>query len=1044
MAKDIASLFPEMDRNELIYAEFIRSRIQRNGGSLKFQHITGQLSQLEHNVRSAIGASPKDLMIFLKKYDGLFTVDDGLVSLKNASGNKETSAPPKDINMNGKSEKESSFPKVINDVPGIVIKVQPTFGFIAIKEPVKSSVYFTPSCFNDANKTLLPDLGIVPGKKVRLNARIGNLDFESKYRATKVWIPENVENEVLHPDGFHPKVPKTRETGLYDADTSEGYGAIQKVFDSFGFIIIDGDQNNTVFFHKNRVCNVENLHDLSKIFHPGDLVNYKAVRSTKQHMKARWEATKVWIRKKTKTKSKENFESSTSDYESVSGQSKKSKSQRTSGADLKKTKNKFDLESKEISNETGKIYPSAKGTVIKFGEKDAKLADADSCLFYLHKVKVEDVSWEFSDGDIVKFDCVKIKSPPGYKALLAWVGDKPDVVPIPLGDFSEQSDEDIEDVSENESYISKTSSTSALSETNLGLSGKKRQNVYSSVSSLVSNSSKKSHYRSRSRVDESRRRSHYNEDDSHPVSSNRSGFNSVSSNRSGFSAGRQRRSKSRNSRLKKNYKSDSAHSSHSQLSNCRSKASSRESVNSLSSDIQNKLKPNPDLFKNWGDTPYPEDDGNVEDNYNVAYNDNVEDNDNVEVSKIHLKAHGREGIQRKNNKYSSGNISSGKSSPCSDEHIENATNNSVVNDFDNKTDLNLGSKISDKCDQVASTFSSRYAEIFLSDEDFSDALEEVNENTLLNNGNGSIEDEDTRTPEEDKPKSYIKRFQGLDGLVKKVFCRYAEIENDMLKKPGTFFWNDMYHNGVPVPDKFDDLKEVLSHGQTVKFNCFEIVDDAATYFLKVTVAWKGSKPKITEMTPEEFIAQNDIHFSGSEISTSEDLVESNCSESMRPLNNESAATAAPRKFLTVASMSENDTDEEKDEPYTPADSQIVPLKEDLDSSLNIQEYADLRENVLSNSENMDIPQVTDAISRMLESFKKSQIDSNVVASDLVNMILSTVGPGRSQSSQANSVPSVGSVETVQRPEMTDSYAQTIITGKIFSESSLLDSLKRLV
>ncbi|XP_055952409.1 uncharacterized protein LOC129988251 isoform X2 [Argiope bruennichi] len=1055
MANDIASLFPKMDRNELIYAEFIKDKIQKNGGSLKFQHISGQLSQLEHNVRSAIGAGSKELMNFLKKYNDLFIVDDGLVSLKSSSGEKEASATPKNINVNGKSEKESVFPKVLNDVPGIVIKVQPTFGFIAIKEP-KASVYFTPSCFNNANKTLLPDLGIVPGKKVCLNAKIGNLDFESKYKATKVWIPANVENEVLHPEGFLPKVPKTRETGLYDADTSEGSGTIQKVFDSFGFIIIDGDKNNTVFFHKNNVCNVENLQDLTKVFHPGDLVEYKAIRSKKPNNKVRWEATKVWIRKKSKNKSKEKGESATSDYESIGSQSKNSKLQKSS--DFKKTENKS--ESKEISNEIGKIYPSAKGTVIKFGEKDSKLADADSCLFYLHKVQVEDVSWEFSDGDSIRFDGIKIKSPPGYKALLAWVGDKPDVVPIALGDFPEHTDEDIEDASENESCISKTSSTSALSETYLNLSKTKAQKVYSSTSSLISNSSKKSRNRSRSKVNEIERHSNYNGDDSHSISSNSrssqysgsngrqrrsksrnsrvdemkrfpsyteedsysASSNSRSSHHSAFNENRQRRSKSRNSQLKKNYKSNSVDSSHSQLTNCRSKASSRESVNSLSSDVKIKLKPNPDLFKNWGDTPYPD--------------------DNDEVSKIYLKAHGREGIQRKNSNYSSGNISSGKSSPCSDEidqEIENTADNLVADDFPIKTDLNVNDKVSNNCDKVKSSFSSRYAaEIFLSDEDFSDALEEVNEDTLETAANDLNEEADTETQEE-KPKSYIKRFQDLEGHVKKVFCRYAEIENERLRKPGTFFWNEMYHNGVPVPDKFDDLKEVVSHGQTVKFNCFEIVDDVGNYFLKVTVAWKGSKPEITEETPEEYIIKNNICFSGKEISTSEDLVDRNCSESMRPLNVESAFTTtstAPRKFLTVASMSDdNDSDEEKDQSDPSENSQGITLKEDSDSNLNTQEYVSLRENILSSSKNMDIPQLTDAISRMLENFKNSQIDSSTVASELVNMVLNTVGPGNTLSSQANAVPSFESTETTRRTEMTDSSAQTIITGKIFSENS---------
>lgn len=280
MDDDIASQFPEMDLNEVKYANFIKQRILKNGGSLKFLHITGQLSQLEHDVRVAIGSGSKELMSFLRKHEKLFAVNDGLVTLKNAPNNQKDLL--NEASTNGRKEVKNILPKKIHNVDGVVIKVHPTYGFITIREPVKATVYFTPSCFGDKTKTLLSDLGILPGKKLKLNAVIGNLEFDSKYRATRVWIPEFVQNEVLHPKGFKPKVPKSRETGCYDANTSEGWGKIQKIFDSYGFIMADGSSQNTIFFYKSKVCNVENVKDLTQIFNPGDLVEYKAIRSQKK------------------------------------------------------------------------------------------------------------------------------------------------------------------------------------------------------------------------------------------------------------------------------------------------------------------------------------------------------------------------------------------------------------------------------------------------------------------------------------------------------------------------------------------------------------------------------------------------------------------------------------------------------------------------------------------------------------------------------------------------------------------------------------------
>ncbi|GFS58492.1 uncharacterized protein NPIL_420331 [Nephila pilipes] len=1034
MAEDIASLFPEMNQNEVKFAEFIRQRILINGGSLKFLHITGQLSQLEHDVRVAIGAGPKELMSFLRNHTNIFAVNDGLVTLQKAPVNQKDL--PNHASVNGKTEIKNKLPKALTDVDGIVIKVLPTYGFITVKEPVKATVYFTPACFKDKTKTLLSDLDILPGKKVKLNAVIGNLEFDSKYRATRVWTPKVVKNEVLHPEGFKPKVPKTRETGCFDANTSEGWGKIQKVFESFGFIMADGSSNNTVFFHKDHVCNVENVKDLTKIFNPDDLVEYKAVRSQKKNDKARWVATKVWIKK------------NINPIKQVSHKEDK----KSHKEDKKSAK-----ESIMMLNQTGKIYPHTKGVVIKFGMNESQLADADSCVFFLHEVKVEDVGWEFSDGDAINFDGMKIKSAPGYKALLAWVGKKPNfVLPTDLGDFSGFSDGDVNIVSEDESCVSKASETSKA---NSDLLGKQRNDVYSSTSSLVSNSSRNSN-QSKSRTNNKPR--HLNN-----KANSYSSSNSISSQRSVFNERNQNRGHSKNFRHGRNSKSSSETSSSYQKKkfNNKSKASSRESLNSISSDLNNSLKPNPDLYKNWGDTPYPDCDDNIQ-------NDNDGD--------INSKADYFQGISSKSSK-SPSNLNSGNCSPYLEESNEacDASDNrsngeeGFIERFESNKNYLGSSKNPEDLTLGILSRSDRFAELLLSEDDFSDAVENVNETTVIKDDESEIGDEnappaslndeyDKVNPEKES-EAYIKRFLDLEGKIKKVFCKYAEIENEMLRRPGTFFWKDFYHNGAPVSDKFDDLNEVLTAGQLVKFNCIEIIDDVGCCFLKVTVAWKGDKkPQIHEITSQEFISQNDLH-----VTAEEELV---CSEShrtavesVRHLNEKNDAVPE-RKFLTVSSYIEDEEEDADDSNYKeiskyvsfqPAYSEEVLINDDASVG---GEYTELRDEIFSEFKSpMDVPQLTNIVSRLLKSFKNSQMDSNVVASDVINIFLSTIGAEKRNVSMLPDSPThevlhnaeeLQTVENdsvqpvIQRAEMTSSYSQTIITGKIFSESVLLGDLTR--
>lgn len=930
MASSVSAQYPNMDENEAAFAEFIKEKIEKAGGQIKFQHMTGHLSQLALSVRQTVGSSPRDLKKFLTKHNALFNVDsDGFVSFQKSP---VVVTEKKNQNPRTDNDSDSLFPMSLKEIPGIVIKVLPSYGFIAIKQPIKTSIYFTPAVVSDNNfeikdekGSFLTDIpGMLPGKKVLLNAKKANTNFEAKYRATRVWTPPVVKNQVLVPEGFKPKVPKD---GLYDPLSIEGSGKVQKVFEQFGFITNDNASEN-IFFHKSKVCNVQNIMNLAKVFAPGDSVEFKAIRSTKKDIKVRWEASKVWIKKQ--------------------GKSNLFKHDSEGDAQTQKTVQPPNSPKRRemLDNLPGKIFPHTDGVVIKFGKDDTQLADADSCPFYLHGAKVQDVCWEFSDGDKINFDGIKIKSAPGFKAILAWVGVKPNIVmPVHVGDFTEFSDDENESVIENIIPEKKTKFVQPP-----GIKRQPKQEPYSTStdrsriskpSSKVSNPSSRSVSKSRSSVDKD---FDLNSED---TLSTMSGETQSSGHR------RRRHRRPRYDASKPVHKvnsyssltDDTAMDSEDSYSNqdtveFRNSDISRDDVSSDilpettlkpcssfdSLDLKACLKPNPDVYKNWGDSPYLEEDNNEICSVTKEKTSLPTDTDSQFEKDIPVK----NDTAKKG--YSQIQIKSLKEMFPSDDEFSDAEENFKSIDSEDKTQKPV-EEINDS------------PNVTPKDTNPSPAYEDI-----IN-----LSDSEKETGTESKLSPCVKCFFDLEGKMLKVFCKYAEIEHNKLMKSMSVLWSDLYHNGVPVSDKFDDMKEVIKVGQTINFSCIEIVDDEGALWQKVTMAWKGQKPKIPDMTPQEYIKQNYLHVSVSEkdfdYGESENPFLAKVPLDITPEPVASNVTAAPRKFLSVASSDEED-ESETDIPL-PVEGEVTrmnievtpPEENELDSLDPVEEEEDLAEAV---------------------------------------------------------------------------------------------------
>ncbi|KAG8195011.1 hypothetical protein JTE90_008183 [Oedothorax gibbosus] len=1082
MTARVSSQFSHLDKTEAAYAEFIKEKIEKAGGQIKFQHIPGHLSQLDLSVREAIGSSPLDLRKFLKKHNELFTVDpEGFVTFQKPSGapTENKSRNSRIDNNDNSNDVQSLFPPTLKEVPGVVIKVLPMYGFIAIKNPVKTSVYFTPNNVidkgvklnNDDKGLFLTDIpDFLPGKKVLINATKANTKLEAKYRATRVWTPSDVKNEVLVPDGFKPKVSKD---GLYDPVSIEGSGKIQKVFDNFGFITNDSTQEN-IFFHKAKVSNVQNVMNLAKVFAPGDSVEFIAIRSSKKDKNVKWEASKVWF--------------------------KKGKTQLFKMDSSKKVSSDCDLQSQKsgkksfhqlLENEPGKVYPHSDSIVIKFGKQDAELADADSCPFYVHGTISNDVCWEFSDADKINFDAVRIKVAPGWKALLAWVGNRPNI-DLNLDDFIELSDDDSASVnkkiiSDKNTKVFENSEFSKMSRRNCS-SDRSKVSRPGSANSRVSNSRSKS--RSRSSIDK----------DYDLNSSNRSKTFTPSSVASQYSNSRSK-SRSRSS-IDKDYDLNSSNTSKrftpssvaSQYSNSRSNSKSRSSVdrdydlnsedtmstvsgdsrtNTFTRTRRRQRRPRhnaSNVIQKVSSYSSLTDDVGLESDDSYSNQDTVEfRNSNVSrsdsgtniLSTATLKASSSfESLDLKeclkpNNEYQNWG-----DTPYPDEdQISTAGEDiSCPNNDNRKHDNNLN-PVKNSSEKKSSSQIQFLKEMFRDEEndDFFDAVQDneaidaevkpqkpVGESSNVSNVDpentdslNAFADIMNQTDSEKEPvpekkhSPSVKFLTNLEGTILNVYCKYADINHPKLVRPVCVLWSDLYHDGVPVADKFDDMKEIIERDQTIKFNCIQVVDDEGASWQKVTIAWRGQKPNVTDMTPQKYIRENFLKVSVPE--SDFDLGDCGASSQAIVPATQPQVPPPPKKFLTLA-------EDDQDEDSSSDNGDTVP-------QVDVENVSSTQNDVASISSVEEEDDLADAVGQMISSFSDSEADIRALSSNIINLVRSQMAkqkaleilPSSSISEVLQYCPEgekrpSGSPPAKLKNEMRNSETQTIITGEVIAQS----------
>lgn len=693
MVRNVNELQKEYEEE---FSEFLIQKINHAGGSLQFQHLSGLLQQLRFEIRDAFGVTKSELMKFLRTHSNTFKVNSkGIVTTVNFKALDSNDYP------NEENNQDTYTKKPIKNGKGTIFKIFHDYAIIKAKSPRETYIFFTPLEYGGDKDSLFVDFDLYIKNAVCFNAIHGHHDYEIEYRATKVWRDHDSDDENPHPENL-------RSNKIIKIEKSTGEGVIKKLFPSVGFISVKGKKD--VFFYRSNTKD----HDIKV----GDRVEFVV-----ECISNEWQATEI-IKKR-----KVNINESSDHFQTCA-----------------RITDKHNVSQEKIKSQPGKIYPYSKGAVIKFGKNYSEVADGNTCNYYLYGIRVaySDIAMEFSEGDDVKFDAIKSKNFPEWKAIMVWVGEEPIGIETDKKMFEE-----------NYRNVENTNNADP-------------DDIASDVSSEISD------------LIRTRRNS-----------------NNKNNNNKGH-------------KLNNNSKSrfDSP------ISRTLNRFSEEHHKDNAAFKIPSKKLPHKDS----------------------KYSQNKEKNRH------------RNRNRRSNRKY---NPEKSFKKPSVFNNTEESDENLPIC---KNTDLDMLETASEENNELQ--HSPHFSRKFLIED--RQCLIDESEKSEIYSDTESDKDICEKDKNFVKQRSSITKFEDIDGEIISLYCKVAIIKSDRLKKEVDFILNAFYLNGKSIEEQqVIDLKEVIKVGDIIKFNCFEIIDDYGVIHQKVTMAWKGLKPNVHEINPEDFILEQE-------------------------------------------------------------------------------------------------------------------------------------------------------------------------------------------
>nr|XP_037271548.1 uncharacterized protein LOC119163614 isoform X2 [Rhipicephalus microplus] len=358
------------------------------------------------------------------------------------------------------SDRDDDDVTSLSNVVGTVYRIFNVYGFISVKYPIKTSVYFDVQAFENAKYNNLPSSGLQVNDTVVLDAKSGPRECEAKFRASHVARVKQTSNcsspgsnSVTGSSGGNSGLPIVNQ-----------YGVIETVKSNYGFIKFGPKLKERAFFHANNVDrslgrSIKNLPDVLTV---DDRVRFHAKPSKKPSDKVKWEATMVCLSRQSEREGSVDDDESGNEvfmsedesdirdmlHDKDSGSRDgdideshsldypdwNSCSTRADFSDTASIQGKVDLVNsplsgwearQKVSSERGFFYPvsEAEGT-IKYGINKTSTARATVGVTYRDEEPLDNLLWEVSDGQEVSFDAVDAGDNK-WVATLVWIGQRP-------------------------------------------------------------------------------------------------------------------------------------------------------------------------------------------------------------------------------------------------------------------------------------------------------------------------------------------------------------------------------------------------------------------------------------------------------------------------------------------------------------------------------------------------------------------------------------------------------------------------------------------
>ncbi|KAH9361987.1 hypothetical protein HPB48_014926 [Haemaphysalis longicornis] len=271
--------------------------MQSNQG-ISLKELNDYLSRLPPRMRTTGGNPADSLKEFLRQFPKVFVVGKpGKVYMRRRK-RRATST----LNGSGfmaaspHSYADEDHVPCLTDVTGKVHRIFSVCGFISVKYPMSTSVYFDGKVFENAQHRSLRSSGLRVGDCVTFDAKVGPKECEAHFRASRVTrSPVTTPSSSPCPSPHSDNYGGRRNAVTAQRRIVDQYCVVKTLKPSYGLIKFGRSHRKRAIFHADTVDKPigPSIKNLADVFTVGDKVRFNAKRIKRTPGKVKWTSAAV-------------------------------------------------------------------------------------------------------------------------------------------------------------------------------------------------------------------------------------------------------------------------------------------------------------------------------------------------------------------------------------------------------------------------------------------------------------------------------------------------------------------------------------------------------------------------------------------------------------------------------------------------------------------------------------------------------------------------------------------------------------------------------